>query len=103
MASTVWFMRLATRPEIPPDEMCRCGTVTTAVETPPPTSVDDAQLIAALAAHWDLAVHRIQYAPKGAGSYHWLVEADGRPTHFITVDDLDTKPWIATGRDAACE
>jgi spectinomycin phosphotransferase len=37
----------------------------------------------------------------GAGSYHWVV-ADGRGGRcFVTLDDLDTKPWLGDTRDEA--
>ena len=40
----------------------------------------------------------VRYMPKGTGSYHWLVEIGGS-RRFVTVDDLDTKPWIASQRE----
>jgi len=69
------------------------------VDTPPPDVLDEQDLRAALAAHWGLGGD-LRYLPKGVGAYHWSVTAAGRPAWFVTVDDLDTKPWIATGRDA---
>src|SRR5205807_3980544 len=52
---------------------------------------------------WALGAAEIRCHPKGAGSYHWVVEIDGRPQYFITVDDLDTKPWIGVDRDSSFE
>lgn len=49
---------------------------------------------------WGLPVDEVHYVPKGAGSYHWVAMAAGTPRCFLTVDDLDTKPWIAGCRDA---
>jgi len=69
------------------------------VDTPPPEGLDERDLRAALAAHWGLAGD-LRYLPKGVGAYHWALEAAGRPAWFVTVDDLDTKPWIGAGRDA---
>jgi spectinomycin phosphotransferase len=53
-----------------------------------------------LSGTWALDVDEIRYLPKGAGSYHWIGETGGGAACFITVDDLDTKPWIGGGRDA---
>lgn len=69
------------------------------METPPPADVTDDALTKA-AAGWGIDVRAIEYLPKGFGSYHWVAhDGDGRP-HFIAVDDLDTKPWIAATRNA---
>src|SRR5207302_1276905 len=80
-----------------------CDTVTTVVDTPPPATLDDSDLAAAMDVAWALGAGEIRYHPKGAGSYHWVVETDGRPQYFITVDDLDTKPWIGVDRDSSFE
>lgn len=64
----------------------------------PPGDVDEHDVLAVASAEWGLEADGITYLPKGAGSFHWAVSgADGR--YFATVDDLDTKPWIAPGRD----
>ena len=55
-----------------------------------------------LSAAWALEAGRIEYVPKGAGSYHWTVGAGGSK-YFVTVDDLDTKPWIGSRRDPTFE
>jgi spectinomycin phosphotransferase len=73
------------------------------VDTPPPAAVDEPSLTAILSRTWSIELDRLRYVPKGAGSYHWLAERDGRTTHFITVDDLDTKPWIGRDRDSTFE
>jgi spectinomycin phosphotransferase len=57
-------------------------------------------LRAAIGEAWSVECDSLRYVPKGAGSYHWLAERDGHATHFVTVDDLDTKPWIGRERDA---
>jgi spectinomycin phosphotransferase len=65
----------------------------------PPEGIDSADVVAALAGGWGFDVAETEYAPVGAGSYHWLVRArDGTPA-FVTVDDLDTKPWLGETRD----
>jgi spectinomycin phosphotransferase len=73
------------------------------VEAPPPVTLDSSDLAGALAATWALDAGEIQYVPKGGGSYHWIVALGGIRTCFVTVDDLDTKPWIGARRDAVFE
>jgi spectinomycin phosphotransferase len=70
-----------------------------AVDTPPPETFGDQDLLAAMAAHWNLRADGVRYVPKGTGSYHWVADVGGRPAYFVTVDDLDTKPWIADQRE----
>jgi len=74
-----------------------------AVDTPPPETFSDQDLLAAMTANWNLHVESVRYVPKGTGSYHWTVDAGGHPTYFLTVDDLDTKPWIANQRGTTFE
>ncbi len=65
----------------------------------PPEGIDSDDVAAALADGWGFDVAETEYAPVGAGSYHWLVRArDGTPA-FVTVDDLDAKPWLGETRD----
>jgi spectinomycin phosphotransferase len=71
------------------------------VDTPSPRELDDDVLRRAVADTWGLPIDEVRYVPKGAGSYHWTGSAAGTPSCFLTVDDLDTKPWIADRRDAA--
>jgi spectinomycin phosphotransferase len=35
---------------------------------------------------WGLVADRVRYAPVGAGSYHWVAEAGGRPGWFVKCD-----------------
>ncbi len=65
--------------------------------------LDDTDLARALTTNWNAAVDAIRYVPKGAGSYHWIADVSGAPQFFITVDDLDTKPWIGQTRDSTFE
>jgi spectinomycin phosphotransferase len=45
----------------------------------------------------------MDYVPEGGGSHHWrMIDQHGR-RHFVTVDDLDNKDWLADTRDAAFE
>jgi spectinomycin phosphotransferase len=70
-----------------------------AVHTPAPKSLDDEKLRRTLSVAWGLAVGDIRYVPKGSGGYHWVAEAEDQCRYFLTVDDLDTKPWIADNQD----
>lgn len=74
-----------------------------ALDTFPSAPVDAQVLTDALAVSWGLVADQLTYVPKGAGSYHWLGEVARTPTWFITVDDLDTKPWIGATRDSTGE
>lgn len=71
------------------------------MDTPPPETFNDRALLFALAAHWDLRADSVRYVPKGVGSYHWVAAVRGHPGYFVTVDDLDTKPWISDQLQAA--
>ncbi|MGH7746723.1 MAG: phosphotransferase, partial [Candidatus Dormibacteria bacterium] len=68
-------------------------------ETPPPAAIDDPALRVALARSWGVRARHLQYLPKGMGSYHWVAEATAGERFFVTVDDLDRKPWLGTDRD----
>jgi spectinomycin phosphotransferase len=60
-----------------------------------PAGVRDEQVAAILASGWGIEAADLTYAPVGAGSYHWTT----RGRWFVTVDDLDTKPWLGGSRD----
>jgi len=79
------------------------------VDTPPPAALDVSSMRAALQHSWSIVPDELDYVPKGVGSYHWRAtcdggdargERDGLAKYFITVDDLDTKPWIGRDRDS---
>jgi len=72
------------------------------VDTPPPLGFDELRLADTLARSWDLDVGQLRYIPKGFGSYHWFTET---PAHryFLTVDDLDIKPWLGGSPDSTFE
>jgi len=59
-----------------------------------PAGVTDTAVQMALAHGWGLGADVPRYAPVGAGGYHWTA---GR--FFVTVDDLDAKPWLGADRD----
>ena len=73
------------------------------MDTPPPATIDESDLLRALFRDWALEADELRYVPKGAGSYHWRADVLGSPKYFITVDDLETKPWIGQGRDVTFE
>ena len=50
---------------------------------------------------WGIDVATIEYAPVGFGSYHWIATDQGDARRFVTVDDLDRKPWFGDSRDVA--
>jgi len=66
-----------------------------------PEDVDTSALIGALADDWGFDVDSADYAPVGAGSYHWVVTDREGTRAFVTVDDLDRKPWLGDTREAA--
>lgn len=41
----------------------------------------------------------LEYLPVGAGSYHWIATDSNGERCFVTVDDLDTKPWLGADRE----
>ncbi len=69
------------------------------MDTPPPLSLDETRLADGLARSWGLDAYRVDYIPKGFGSYHWLAETSGH-RYFLTVDDLEIKPWLGGDPDA---
>jgi spectinomycin phosphotransferase len=68
-----------------------------------PDELDPDAFPAALADGWSFDVASIEYAPVGFGSYHWIAADAGGARRFVTVDDLDRKPWFGTGRETAFE
>jgi spectinomycin phosphotransferase len=66
-----------------------------------PEGLETGELIDALADKWGFDIATIDYAPVGFGSYHWIAtDADGA-RGFVTVDDLDRKPWFGDRSEAA--
>jgi spectinomycin phosphotransferase len=66
-----------------------------------PDEFDESLLVPSLAEGWGLAVEVVEYAPLGAGSYHWVVTDSAGRRSFVTVDDLDHKPWLGATQDSA--
>ncbi len=70
------------------------------MNTPPP-ELSPADLAAALAAGWGLAVHDLHYLPVGFGGHHWrALDERGQP-RFVTVHDLDAPVQAAPDPDSA--
>jgi len=66
-----------------------------------PDEFDAGALDDLLADGWGFDVEAAEYAAVGGGSYHWVVsDREGRRS-FVTVDDLDRKPWLGDTRAAA--
>ncbi len=53
-----------------------------------PEGLADAQVVAALARHWDLTVTDLRYAPVGFGGYHWEADDADGGHWFVTASDL---------------
>jgi len=66
-----------------------------------PEDVETSAVIDALGDRWGFDVEAADYAALGAGSYHWEVTDRTGLRRFVTVDDLDQKPWLGDTRDAA--
>jgi spectinomycin phosphotransferase len=66
-----------------------------------PEEFDPGAIIGSLAAEWGFDAETIEYAPVGFGSYHWIASGSGGKRGFVTVDDLDKKPWLGDDRESA--
>ena len=64
----------------------------------PPVGLDEAVVAEAAARRWGLQV-TLRYIAIGAGSYHWLGTAPAGARYFLTVDDLQDKPWLGADPD----
>ena len=47
---------------------------------------------------WRVCVADLRYAAVGGGSYHWMTRDGEGGRWFVTVDDLDDKPWLGDSR-----
>src|SRR5258708_2162995 len=75
------------------------GATVAAMRSPPET-IGVTDVANALLGHWGFAVDRLDYLPEGGGAYHWVAETSDPRRWFVTVDDLDTKQWLGSDRDA---
>ena len=69
----------------------------------PPTDLADSEVADAVGEGWGLVVDRVAHSPLGGGSYHWIVHAVGSERFFVSVDDLEQKPYLGAGRKEAFE
>jgi spectinomycin phosphotransferase len=66
-----------------------------------PEDVETSALIGALRDGWGFDVETIDYAPLGFGSYHWVATDSAGTRGFVTVDDLERKPWLGDDLESA--
>ena len=66
-----------------------------------PDGLGEQEIRDAVAAYWRLPVTEATFAPLGFGSYHWVARTEDGRRLFLTVDDLDRKPWLGNERRAA--
>ena len=66
-----------------------------------PEEIETSALVGALAEDWGFDVDSIDYAPVGAGSYHWIANDREGTRVFVTVDDLEQKPWLGDTPESA--
>jgi spectinomycin phosphotransferase len=63
-----------------------------------PAGIGDGEVGRALTEGWGIPAVDLRYAAVGGGSYHWVArDGEGR-RWFVTVDDLDDKPWLGDSR-----
>ena len=65
-----------------------------------PGDVEAEAVVGALAAGWEFRVVALDYLAVGGGSYHWVAADPTGTRRFVTVDDLDTKPWLGDTRNS---
>jgi spectinomycin phosphotransferase len=70
------------------------------VRAAPPEEFETSALIGFLAEGWGFDVAAVDYAAVGGGSYHWVVDDPQGTRGFVTVDDLDRKPWLGDTRES---
>jgi spectinomycin phosphotransferase len=68
-----------------------------------PEGIGDGEVGRALAEGWRIHAADLRYAAVGGGSYHWVVRDGEGGRWFVTVDDLDDKPWLGHSRITALD
>ena len=63
--------------------------------------IETSAVIDVVADGWGFDVDSADYAAVGGGSYHWVVKDRNGTRAFVTVDDLDLKPWLGDTRESA--
>ena len=56
-----------------------------------------------LSAGWHIDATALRYEAVGGGSYHWSARDSQHRHWFVTVDDLDEKPWLGDTRTAVAK
>jgi len=62
--------------------------------------IDAEAVVGSLAADWEILAVALDYMAVGGGSYHWVATDVNGARCFVTVDDLDTKPWLGDTQDS---
>ena len=65
-----------------------------------PEEFETSDLVGSLADSWGFSVETIDYAAVGFGSYHWVATDAAGMRRFVTIDDLDRKPWLGGNRES---
>jgi len=68
-----------------------------------PEEFETSALVGFLADGWGFDVEAADYTAVGGGSYHWVVSDPEGTRGFVTVDDLDRKPWFGETRESVFE
>jgi spectinomycin phosphotransferase len=58
-------------------------------------------VVGEVATGWGVQVSGLRYVALGGGSYHWVAVAKDGRQYFLTVDDLQDKPWLGADPDSA--
>ncbi len=66
-----------------------------------PVGLGEPTVVEAVAQEWGLPVGRLRYVALGGGSYHWLADTPDGRKFFLTVDDLEDKPWLGADPGSA--
>ena len=64
-----------------------------------PPEVDETELRRVISSGWNFESSSLSYAPVGAGSHHWVAADASGARRFVTVDDLELKPWLGADAD----
>jgi spectinomycin phosphotransferase len=68
-----------------------------------PPDVDDGQLIEAAQRGWGAPIAAVEYVAVGGGSHHWRAMDARGALVWLTLDDLDDKPFLGITRDAVLD
>jgi spectinomycin phosphotransferase len=68
-----------------------------------PSNLADGAVSEAIERHWGSGHGDLEFLAVGAGSYHWRASIPAHPPLFVTVDDLDHKPFLGADADTVYE